>query len=69
VFFINICFDLLKNKKMGLKASTITIKNPEAIDHETILKGLGHKTHKKTADAMFDTALYPRGNKVYIGDY
>jgi len=54
---------------MGWKASTIIINKPTQIDNETLLKELGFNNLTKIEDELFEVAINPDDNKVYIGSY
>ncbi|MBL7779895.1 MAG: hypothetical protein JNM22_01675 [Saprospiraceae bacterium] len=54
---------------MGWKASTIIINRPTKVDNEELLKTLGFDNLTKIEDELFENAINPDDNKVYIGTY
>lgn len=54
---------------MGWKASMIIIHQPGKVDHRELLKRLGFINLNKIADLHVGSAIYPREEKIYIGNY
>ncbi len=54
---------------MGWKAFSILIKPAIDISHETILQALGFSDVNKIDDELYDVAIYPDKNKIFIGYY
>ena len=54
---------------MGWKASMLIVNNPTAVDNYTLLQELGFKNLTKIQDEPFDSVIYPKSGRVYIGTY
>jgi hypothetical protein len=54
---------------MGWKISAIIIKNPIEIEPIQLVTNLGFQTIKETESQLFETAMYPDDNHIYIGKY
>lgn len=54
---------------MGWKISAIIIKNPIEIEPIQLVTKLGFKSIKETENQLFETAMYPDDNHIYIGKY
>ncbi|WP_114792489.1 hypothetical protein U0035_01900 [Niabella yanshanensis] len=54
---------------MGWKASMIIIHQPGEVDHRELLKRLGFINLNKIAGLDVASAIYPREEEIYIGNY